>query len=443
MEVINIIIVIELICVQLIGALNRYFPFGPYLSRKEKKRIWHVYLSIAAVTFLIYIIFLEQNENIILTAKKIGMIGFLPYLIASIYLIPNSFFKQIFLMGMHGMYYAIFQTLCTMVLHITNIININLGAQYILAIQLSIYIIQYILTFKYVKKIFEDLMPVNTIFESTSGYKKYLSVVPMLFVVSFVPNALKDYFLTMEELAPRILILGGFFLFYKYVITNAEDNYRAVKNESDNQILKSQLEELNNHILMMNESREKTSIMRHDFRHNLRMIYTLLESQQVEKAMELIKSLDTKIEESVYHQYSQHPIVNAALSVYISKAEMNGIEMEYKVNLPYSIGSIVEDYAVVLSNILENAVKATAMEPEGQRKIKLVVQTRGRQIITSIKNTYNKELVLKDGVPITRQDGHGIGMISLQNFAKENKATISFSQENGWVTFMMYWVLRK
>ena len=44
---------------------------------------------------------------------------------------------------------------------------------------------------------------------------------------------------------------------------------------------------------------------------------------------------------------------------------------------------------------------------------------------------------------ITRQDGHGIGMISLQNFAKENKATISFSQENGWVTFMMYWVLRK
>ena len=50
---------------------------------------------------------------------------------------------------------------------------------------------------------------------------------------------------------------------------------------------------------------------------------------------------------------------------------------------------------------------------------------------------------MKDGVPITRQDGHGIGMISLQNFAKENKATISFSQENGWVTFMMYWVLRK
>lgn len=440
MEVINIIIVIELICTHLIGALNRYFPFGAYLSMKEKRHIWHVYLSIAAFTFLVYIAFLEQNDSIILTAKKIGFLGFLPYLIASVYLIKKSFFKQVFLMGMQGMYYAIFQTCSTITIHL---MGLELEAKYLLALQLFLYIGQYILTFKYVKRIFEVLMPENSIFESSSGYKKYFAFVPILFVISFIPNALKDYFLTIEELAPRILILGGFFLFYKYVITNAEDNYKAVKAENDNNILKSQLAELNNHIVMMKCSQEKTSILRHDFRHNLRMIYTLLESQQVEKAMEVIKSLDEKIEQSAYHQYSQHPIVNAALSVYINKAKTKGIDMEYKVNLPYSIGIVVEDYAVVLSNILENAIRATAAEPEGKRKMKLVVQTRGRQIVTSIRNTYSREFILKDGVPITRQEGHGIGMISLKNFAKENKATISFSQEDGWVNFMMYWVLPK
>ncbi|MBO6303895.1 MAG: GHKL domain-containing protein [Selenomonadaceae bacterium] len=62
------------------------------------------------------------------------------------------------------------------------------------------------------------------------------------------------------------------------------------------------------------------------------------------------------------------------------------------------------------------------------------------QIVLEISNTFDEGLNIgENGLPISKERGHGIGMLSLLSFAKKYDAYFDFSQENGYVKVAMYW----
>ena len=132
-------------------------------------------------------------------------------------------------------------------------------------------------------------------------------------------------------------------------------------------------------------------------------------------------------------------MINAALSLYSRRAEEFGIKTSFKVDLPEKISTDESDLAVLLSNLLENAITASKKNPSG-REISLTLRNTGGQNVLEITNRFDFPIkVGENGLPYTTQIGHGLGMASLEIFANKNDAFVDFSHEGGLVSFNVYW----
>jgi len=60
--------------------------------------------------------------------------------------------------------------------------------------------------------------------------------------------------------------------------------------------------------------------------------------------------------------------------------------------------------------------------------------------VLEISNRFNEKIIFEEnGLPKSKEQNHGIGMVSLLSFAKKYDAYFDFSQDNGFVKVAMYW----
>ena len=188
------------------------------------------------------------------------------------------------------------------------------------------------------------------------------------------------------------------------------------------------------------QNHKNISVLRHDMRHNYRILYTMLQSGNVNDAMEFIRQQEGQLADTTIRLFCQSPLVNSALSIYIDRAESMGIHVEQKINLPSHFSTAEDDFAVLLANLLENAIRASRQQPENKRAISLIVQHSGSQCVLELANMFDEPLPLgENGLPQSSREGHELGMVSLTNFAEKYNAYVDFAQEDGWVKISVYW----
>ena len=95
--------------------------------------------------------------------------------------------------------------------------------------------------------------------------------------------------------------------------------------------------------------------------------------------------------------------------------------------------------AILLCNLLENALQASYKQPEGQRAVKVIARTTDKQLLLSVANRFDAPVPLgEDGLPVTDRNGHGLGMRSLALFRDTYQATVMCSHKDGWFRTMLY-----
>ena len=78
------------------------------------------------------------------------------------------------------------------------------------------------------------------------------------------------------------------------------------------------------------------------------------------------------------------------------------------------------DLAVLISNLLENAVEIEEKQSPGRRFLSVILETAGNQFVLKIINMSDQPLILgKNGLPCSNVPGHGIGMTSLTEFSEK------------------------
>ena len=175
--------------------------------------------------------------------------------------------------------------------------------------------------------------------------------------------------------------------------------------------MKEQLTALSEYNRLMQESREQVLIMRHGLRQDFRLIYTMLHSGNVEEAMN-----------------------------YISRAEKLGIKIHHKINLPKEISIDDRDFALLISNLLENAINASSRQNSARKQISIVIQTVDGQCVLKIENYSDDEVIFDEkNYPQTSNEGHGLGMASIKIFSEKYDAYTDFEQSGGIFKVTMYW----
>ena len=268
----------------------------------------------------------------------------------------------------------------------------------------------------------------------------YASLIPLsLLVCIFLSGTAPAVFsktvtadtITLLLGASALLIYLTLYRFFGILRTQ----YRA---EQDAAVLRTQIESLEQQTQQMQERDRQAAILRHDLRHFVQLLGSSLRLGDLDEACAVLRSLESDIAPpagpDLLHPYTGNTLLDAVLSMGAARAARENTAFAVCLTLPEELHASPPELAVVVSNMLENALNACAALPrEVPREVRVSGGSQGRQYLLSIRNTVAAPIPLspETGLPTTDAPGHGYGTQSIAAFAEKHGAFLHCTTEDG------------
>ena len=216
------------------------------------------------------------------------------------------------------------------------------------------------------------------------------------------------------------------FLLYNFTKGQEENRMREIQKSLDMQVAQSMRE-----ITALRESQNLASRYRHDLRHHLQYLYACLENHQIQKAEDYISDICNELEQQKVIQYCENEAANLILSSFAGRAEAEGIVMKVEGGMKAKTVISDTDLCVLLSNALENAIHACReVQKEGKEaRIEVQIYEKQQQVFLQIKNSCAVAPIFENGVPVSKEKGHGIGTRSICAIVERYGGVYTFSLE--------------
>lgn len=161
----------------------------------------------------------------------------------------------------------------------------------------------------------------------------------------------------------------------------------------------------------------------HDICHHLKAIGELAKERKTDNILSIIHDLNIELENNALIMYCDNPVVNSVLSEKKTMAEKNNIDMDIYVEPGVTLLGILDaDVITMLSNLLDNALRAAMDANNKVITVRLYLENGGTFNIIKIKNYFTGEIVKSDsGFKTTKIEKgiHGIGIKSVENTAEK------------------------
>jgi hypothetical protein len=177
----------------------------------------------------------------------------------------------------------------------------------------------------------------------------------------------------------------------------------------------------------LEENRSQVRHLRHDMANHLQVMSGLSDAAMREYLDGLIASPAMQNG----RRYCENEVVNAVLSAKLPAAKEKDIRVECDVSLPAALPMDNADICALFANCLDNAIEACLKLPPEKRQIKLNTRTETGLFMLRAENVMDGELVIKNGLPITRKANpgeHGFGLAGIFRIAKRYKGVAKYGQ---------------
>lgn len=431
-----VLISILIVLLQISDTYLRYLAFSKKISPMQRKTFWRGIIICSTIICIFYFVIFFNFGITAIVYKLILIFGWIPFFIVSIKIISMSKLQHFFILGMSTIWTSFVHSLTA---------NIDIlffefeKPNLIFTYHTIIYLIFFIILLPVSRKFFTNLLLKENFFYN-QPYGKYIVFIPFLIVsgvlILWIDN---EVFHSWQERFSRLYLPFIFLLFYRYILTANRQIFENLQTIRYNQHLEEQISALEQYNSLMQKSQEQMAILRHDMRHNYRLIFTMLQEKKIDEVLKFIKVQENLLDLTTVKFFCHAPLVNAALSIYLQLAEKSNIKIKHKINLPEILKTDESDVAILISNLLENAINASKLQPKNRREISIIIEHIDSQCVLEIINFFDGEIDLKNNLPATSSEGHGIGMLSLKNFVKKYSAHYDFSHENCKVKIIIYW----
>lgn len=174
--------------------------------------------------------------------------------------------------------------------------------------------------------------------------------------------------------------------------------------------------------------------MRHDYKDNVSVIYTLIKDDKSELAMKHIEKMLGVLSETEIFIMTNNSIVNAVINAKLSTAKSFGIDSTCLSVKDFN-GIDELDLCRLLSNMLENAIAACKDMSVGERRIYLKITDDEYNYTFNLKNTIEGSVIgnnhdLKTTKP--EKDHHGFGTKIIRDISLKYDGRCDFYEEGGY-----------
>ena len=236
-------------------------------------------------------------------------------------------------------------------------------------------------------------------------------------------------FFFLTRLANHLLLLI-FFLLAVYDLVQS-----IVRRNSELQLLTVQNHYALEHAAYLRRSLDETYAMRHEILHHMNALSALCQEGDLQRAYQYVEHFTGQIRRAP-GRYTDHPLINALVSYCQLQAQKLNASFQASVQVPQHIGIVDADLAVLLSNMIDNALHAVAALPDPQeRSIRLKVEIfENAGLFVSCTNSFSGDLQRDEqGDPLSpqRHEGHGQGIKAMRRVAEQyNSVLIIETQDN-------------
>ena len=434
-------------CIQLIGTWLRFLSFKQDMSPDQIRRYFQRVLCLSLLALAAYVCFFQARGIAVQSYKAVMMLGWIPYQLLFLWTVRGRPLEHLFVWSMSALWSFICHNRSNIVL---DIFLYEGEETLVLRVHAALYTVWFLLLFPLAKTCFTGLLPAFTLFQS-KWVRAYTAILPTVMLLGFVVLiADSTLWHSWEERFARLLLPVAFFISYHLLLKFSRRIYNQQRLEHKAAIMEQEVAYLEEGKKLVEGSRAQAQAQQENLLAMYEELERLIEAREIEKARQLIAAQDLKLSAASITPYTDYPIINAAISIYLRRAEERDLKVKQRVNLPKAMGTDEQELAVLLSNLLENALLAVLRDKKersqaaGEGSIELTLQHMEGQCVLEIVNTCAAPLRLSaDGLPVASQEGHGLGMLSLRNFLRRYDGYADFTQEQGQVTLSMYWEDKK
>lgn len=185
---------------------------------------------------------------------------------------------------------------------------------------------------------------------------------------------------------------------------------------------------------LFGQSAQKMRQLRHDYKNHMDNIRRMAESQDNDKIKRYVEELQGAYQrKSTEHICTGSEILDATLNNKMDIADEEGIRIFCEIIGNVSSINDVE-YAIILFNLLDNAIEACEKVTEGDREITIYMEMLQEEWNLIIGNTIEKS-VLENNRELhsdkKNSEEHGIGHVTIKELVEKRDGIVEYYEKNG------------
>ncbi len=186
----------------------------------------------------------------------------------------------------------------------------------------------------------------------------------------------------------------------------------------------------------LRQLQQNAASYRHDMRHHFSLLQGLASKGLIEEIKEYLSTAQSDMDAITPLRFCQNETVNLILSAFSAKAIHSQIKLTIDAKLPDSLPFSDTELCSLLSNALENAIKASSnIADSSKRFILLRIYSKNNKLCIDLRNNYQTEPAFQQGLPISREEGHGYGTKSMAHIVEKHGGVFQFSIKDGCFIF--------
>ena len=172
---------------------------------------------------------------------------------------------------------------------------------------------------------------------------------------------------------------------------------------------------------------------RHDYRNHIQMMKVLAANGDMDGIKAYLDELDTDLNTVDMVEKTGNAMADAILNSKISLAQSKKIPVQCDAHIPVKLKMSELDLCCIIGNLFDNAIEASQKLPEEQRLIRVYMDMKGTQLYISFTNfTATKKLKkVGRGYQTSKGDGHGFGLVRIDNIIERLEGYLSRNSEDG------------
>lgn len=304
----------------------------------------------------------------------------------------------------------------------------SVGMPGVLISHIIVYLLMLLLAYFVFRNVFNYLL-------TYSGNRFFLlfSLVPVVYYIYILAymnvdiSSLGSLSGFWVRLLPNLEVFGFYFLLpYIYKTLREKMVLKSARNA-----LKKTLSASEDQIALLGETNTQMALYRHDMRHHLLLLDGLLSGGNTQQAQEFIKTVMADLDTFTPKKFCENETVNLLCSSYHSKAQRMGVRLEIKALLPKNIPLTDTELCSVISNGLENALRAVTHPEVSDKWVEFYCEVKQNKLFIQMQNPYAGQVLIRDELPVSDREGHGYGCYSIQTITQRNGGLCSFEAKDG------------